>query len=74
MLTPKDIRNILIANPAFFNWILFEHDVFANDIDTPVKQAMHSWGMKLLKMVAPKDNLTKVEWLRRAITLGEENE
>ena len=73
MLTPKDIRNAFIANPRLLDWILFENYVFADDIDTPEKAAMHKWGMRLLKMIGPqKDNMNKVEWLKRAIHCEED--
>ena len=74
MLKPIDIRNAFIGNPELLNWILYQHYVFADDIDTPAKNAMHKWGIKLLKLIAPKDKLSAVEFLKRAIMTEKDSE
>ena len=69
MLKPIDVRDLFLSSQGerVLDWILYEHHVFNPDLDTPEKVALHKWGMKFLQLIGPRDDMSKVEWLKRAI-------
>ena len=75
-LRPTDIRNFFMSGRGedVLNWILFEHHVFDPHLNSADKIALRDWGIQFLQMIGPKDNLSKVEWLKRAIHCEEDND
>jgi hypothetical protein len=75
-MTRNDLRNLFVT-PEGGNvllWILREHHVFNQNIETEEELALRNWGMKLLSFVGPGDTKRSVTGFMQMAMQTEDNQ